>query len=185
VTSIDLSSASVDFARRRAELNGVADRIEFHVASAESMPFESGTFELAIGRAILHHLDPVVGARELARVLAPDGRAAFSEPLGMNPLLVFARNHLPYPGKNERGADRPLTAADMRAWKAPFAQVTMRPVQLLSMVERALGTERRIQILRTIDDVLIKSFPSVGRMCRYGVLFFRAFPSQRLAGTQV
>ncbi len=171
VTTFDLSEASVDFARKRAELNGLADRIDFHVASGESLPFEDGAFDLAVGKAILHHLDPVIGARELARVLAPGGRATFSEPLGTNPLLVFARARLPYPGKHERGADRPLTVADVAAWRAPFAEFKLRPIQLLSMVERALGFGKKLPLLRRIDAAILGRVPSAWRLCRYAVLY--------------
>lgn len=173
VTTFDLSEASIEVARKRAELNGVEDRIEFHVASGEDLPFETGGFDLAIGKAILHHLDPELGARELARVLAPGGRATFSEPLGTNPLVVFARAHLPYPCKHERGADRPLTSRDLSAWRAPFAEFRLRPIQLLSMVERAFGFGRKISILRRIDEVILRAVPSAWRLCRYGVLFLR------------
>jgi 2-polyprenyl-3-methyl-5-hydroxy-6-metoxy-1,4-benzoquinol methylase len=173
VTTFDLSEASIEVARKRAELNGVAERIEFHAASGEELPFETGSFDLAIGKAILHHLDPEVGARELARVLAPGGRATFSEPLGTNPLVVFARAHLPYPGKHERGADRPLTVQDIAAWRAPFAEFRLRPIQLLSMVERAFGFGRKIPILRRIDGIILRRIPAAWRLCRYGVLYLR------------
>lgn len=173
VTTFDLSLASIDLAHRRAELNGVAHRIDFHVAAGEKLPFATNTFDLAVGKAILHHLDPSAGARELARVMAPGGRAAFSEPLGTNPLLAFARAHVPYPRKHPRGADRPLTAQDLRIWREPFVEVTMTPVQLLSMVERAIGS-KRIGFLRDLDDVLLARFPSLAPLCRYGILYFRA-----------
>ena len=184
VTTFDLSEASVDFARRRAEMNGVADRIEFHVASGEELPFEDEAFELAVGKAILHHLDPVLGSRELARVLAPGGRATFSEPLGTNPLLVFARAHLPYPEKHERGADRPLTRADIAAWGEPFAEFRLRPVQLLSMVERALGFGRQVPALRKADEVLLARVPSLWRLCRYAVLFIGKAPARSATGIE-
>jgi SAM-dependent methyltransferase len=171
VTTFDLSAASVEAARKRAELNGLADRIEFHVASGESLPFADGEFELAIGKAILHHLDPEVAARELHRVLAPGGRATFSEPLGTNPLLVFARARLPYPGKHERGADRPLTVADVATWRAPFAEFKLRPIQLLSMVERAFGFGAKFGLLRRIDAAILRRVPSAWRLCRYAVLY--------------
>jgi len=173
VTTFDLSEGSVDFARRRAEMNGVADRIEFHVASGEELPFATDSFDLAVGKAILHHLDPVIGSRELARVLAPGGRATFSEPLGTNPLVVFARAHLPYPEKHERGADRPLTRDDIAAWREPFAEFRLRPVQLLSMFERALGFGRRLPALRKADDILLARVPSLWRLCRYAVVYMR------------
>lgn len=173
VTTFDLSPASVEFTRRRAERDGVSDRIRFVVAAGESLPLPAGSFDLAVGKAVLHHLDPAAGAAELARVLKPNGRAAFSEPLGMNPLLVLARAHLPYPGKHERGTDRPLTAADVRAWQAPFGQVQMRPIQLFSMAERALGFGHALPPLRALDRALIRRWPRLGRFCRYGVLLFQ------------
>jgi SAM-dependent methyltransferase len=172
VTAFDLSEGSVDVSRRRAEREGVADRVTFVVAAGESLPFPDGSFDLAVGKAVLHHLEPAAGARELARILRPGGRAAFSEPLGMNPVLVFARAHLPYPGKHERGADRPLTAADLDAWRGPFERVRMRPVQLLSMVERGLGFGHPIRPLRTLDRMLLRRWPGLGRFCRYGILLF-------------
>jgi SAM-dependent methyltransferase len=174
VTTFDLSRASIDVARQRADLNGVADRVEFHVSSGEKLPFESGRFDLAIGKAILHHLDPEAGARELARVLAPGGRATFSEPLGTNPLVVFARAHIPYPGKHERGADRPLTVADLAAWRAPFAEFRLRPIQLLSMVERGLGFGHTIPVLRRVDAEILRRVPAAWRLCRYVVLYMQA-----------
>jgi len=39
----------------------------------------------------------------------------FIEPLGANGLLKFARDHLPYPNKNPRGANIPLRHKDIRA----------------------------------------------------------------------
>jgi SAM-dependent methyltransferase len=186
VTTFDLSPASVEFTRRRAEREGVADRVQFVVAAGESLPFPSASFDVAIGKAVLHHLEPVAGAAELARVLRPDGRAAFSEPLGMNPLLVFARAHLPYPGKHDRGADRPLTAADLRAWRAPFGRLRMRPVQLFSMVERGLGFGRRLEPLRALDRVLLERWPRLGRFCRYAVLLFEmSGPAGSSGGVEV
>jgi SAM-dependent methyltransferase len=172
LTTFDLSPASVEFTRRRAEREGVADRIRFVVAAGESLPFPDASFDVAVGKAVLHHLDPLAGAAELARVLRPNGRAAFSEPLGMNPLLVFARAHLPYPGKHDRGADRPLTAADLRAWQTPFRRLRMRPVQLFSMLERGLGFGRRLEPLRALDRLVLERWPRLGRFCRYGVLLF-------------
>jgi SAM-dependent methyltransferase len=170
VTAFDLSEASIEKAKERAQLNGVLDRIEFHVAPGEALPFPDASFDRVVGKAVLHHLDPEKGSNELARVMTPGGRAAFSEPLGMNPLLVFAREHLPYPHKHERGADRPLTRSDVARWRQPFAEMRLEPRQLFSMVERVV--RRPVPLLRSVDDFLLNRFAGLSPLCRYGLLFF-------------
>jgi SAM-dependent methyltransferase len=169
VTAIDISPASTAVARRRAELHGVADAIDFVIGAGEQLPLESDRFEIVVGKAVLHHLDVGRAAPELHRVLRPGGRAAFAEPLGTNPVIAFARDHLPYPGKNPRGADVPLSYADIAAWEAPFSVAEHREVQLLEAVERALGL-RPMPRLRRADDWLLTRFPGLRRLCRYVVM---------------
>jgi SAM-dependent methyltransferase len=172
VTAFDLSEASIAVARERAALNDVSADIEFVVAPGENLPFPDESFDLAIGKAVLHHLDPDKGALELHRLLAPGGRATFSEPLGMNPVLNFVRDHVPYPNKHERGADIPLRRQDIVAWGRPFRSFSIREVQLLAMVERAFGFGRSFPLLRRADDILLRRIPYLRRFCRYGILFF-------------
>jgi 2-polyprenyl-3-methyl-5-hydroxy-6-metoxy-1,4-benzoquinol methylase len=169
VSAFDLSPASVETARRRARLHGVEDAIEFHVAAGESLPYPDEHFDVVVGKAILHHLDVTLAAPELYRVLRPGGRAAFSEPLGTNPVVAFARDHVPYARKNVRGADHPLQAADVDAWGAPFREFRHREIQLLAMVERALGLQE-IRALWSADEWLLDHWPALGRWCRYVVL---------------
>ena len=170
VTAFDISSGSIETTRERARLTGVEDRITLTVAAGEQLPFDDASFDIAVGKAVLHHLDPVTGSRELARVLRPGGRAAFSEPLGTNPIVVFAREHLPYPHKHERGADIPLRMSDVEAWMAPFSEAHIQGVQLLSMVERGFGFGQRLGLLREYDRLLLKRWPGLWPLCRYAVL---------------
>jgi ubiquinone/menaquinone biosynthesis C-methylase UbiE len=169
VTAIDISPRSVGVARRRAELHGVARGIRLVATAAEQLPFEDESFDVVVGKAVLHHLDVSRAAPELRRVLRDGGRAAFSEPLATNPVITFARDHLPYPHKNPRGADVPLSYEAVRAWEAPFSAAWHREVQLLSMAERALGFHP-LPRLRRADDWLLARFPALGRFCRYVVL---------------
>lgn len=170
VTAFDLSEQSVEVARERARMTGVERDITFAIAPGEELPFEDGSFDIAFGKAVLHHLDAVAGSRELARVLRPGGRAAFSEPLGTNPVVQFVRDHVPYPHKHERGADIPLRRSDIDAWMAPFSQADLRGVQLFSMVERGLGFHRKLPVLRDFDRMLLKRWPGLWPLCRYAVL---------------
>lgn len=170
VTAFDLSERSLEVARQRAILDGVPDSVDFHLAPGESLPFEDASFDVAFGMAVLHHIEPVAGARELARVLRPGGRAAFSEPLGTNPIVRLARDHVPYPHKHDRGADIPLRYEDVAAWLAPFERGDIRGVQITSMVERMFGFKTAIEPLRYIDRELLRRWPGLWPLCRYGVL---------------
>lgn len=170
VDAFDLSDRSVEVARQRAQMTGVEDRIIFTIAPGEQLPYGDASFDVAFGKAVLHHLEPEAGARELARILKPGGRAAFSEPLGTNPVVQFVRDHVPYPHKHDRGADIPLRRRDIDAWMAPFESAELQGVQLLSMIERGLGFGKKIPALRELDRLMLKRWPGLWPLCRYAVL---------------
>lgn len=167
VSAFGISSESVAVARERARLVGVDSQINFDVAAGESLPYEDASFDVAFGMAVIHHLDPLAGSRELRRIVRPGGLAAFSEPLGTNPLIRFARDHLPYRDKTERGADIPLRRSDIRAWTAPFSEAKVHGIQLVSMIERAFGYGSVIRPLRRVDRVLLTNWPGLWPLARY------------------
>ena len=94
VTGVDISPGMIGVARRRAELHFPEARAEFIAAPVEEMRLAPGSFDAVVGRFILHHLDLDAGAAEIAKLLAPGGRASFAENSAKNPLLMFARGHL-------------------------------------------------------------------------------------------
>jgi len=169
VFSFDLSRKSVALTWQRAELNLVD--VDLAVAAGESLPYADESFDIVFGKAILHHLDVSVGARDLHRVLRPDGKAAFAEPMGMNPILNLARARIWYPHKHPRGADRPLTYDEIDAWGRQFSEFHFREVQLLSMAERALGFGKKLTFLRHLDALLLDLVPALRRYCRYVVMY--------------
>lgn len=168
VTTFDISHVSMAVAKRRADVNGV--KILPVVSAGEFLPFSSESFDVVFGTAILHHLDPQVGGGEIYRVLRKGGKAAFSEPMGMNPILTFVRQHVPYKYKNPVGVDRPLTYQDMDTWTQNFQSRQYREVQLLSMIERGFGWEHQFMVLRKADEYLLKHVPYLRRFCRYVVI---------------
>ncbi len=170
VSTFDLSPASVSAARKRAVINNVRDKINFSVCPAESLPYPDDTFDVVLGKAILHHLHLATAQPHLFRVLKPGGKAVFSEPLGMNPILNFVRDWVPYPKKNPRGADRPLNYDDIRGWARNFRELEIKEIQLLSMLERGLGQGKRLPLLRKADNVLLKRVSLLRRFCRYAVI---------------
>ena len=170
VTTFDLSRRSVQVTRNRVALNNDGAEIQLAVAAGESLPFEDGTFDIVFGKAILHHLEAASGADDLRRVIKPGGRAVFTEPMGMNPVLNVVRDYVWYPKKTPRGADHPLTYDDIHAWGAGYREFNYREVELLSMVERGFGFNKRFPKLRRADDFLLKNVPFLRRYCRYVVM---------------
>ena len=94
VDAVDISEASLEVARWRAGISGVAGRIAFHRSPAETLPFEEGRFDAICGAFVLHHLDLGVAAPELRRVLKPGGAGAFIETSGKSSVLMAARRLL-------------------------------------------------------------------------------------------
>ena len=75
VDGVDASAEMVERARKKAKraYSGAG----FRVALAESLPFETGHFDVVLSTVMLHHLPRAVRAQaiqEMRRVLKPDGR---------------------------------------------------------------------------------------------------------------
>ena len=75
VECIDSNPAMVDLARAQAEEAGLADRLRPKVGDAHVLGFEPGAFDLVVALGVVPFLhSPDVALREMARVMAPDGR---------------------------------------------------------------------------------------------------------------
>ncbi len=168
VTACDLSLGYVREAQRRAEANDVPAR--FLVCAGERLPFADGVFDRIWGNAILHHLDLRLAAQELRRVLAPGGVAVFCEPWAGNRWLNWARQRLPYPGKQHTADETPLRLYDLAPLRSAFPSLRVQGHQLLSMVGRVVKHPRLTSGLAWCDDILLRRLPGWQRYCRYVVL---------------
>src|ERR687895_448069 len=88
LTAIDISPGMVEVARSRAA------GASFEVAPAEETGLPGGSFDLVVGKWVLHHVHVGAAAREVHRLLRPGGRAVFFENQDRNPLLRLARRRL-------------------------------------------------------------------------------------------
>ncbi|MFC7068302.1 class I SAM-dependent methyltransferase [Halobaculum lipolyticum] len=79
---VDVSGGLLRAARDRAADRGYADRVSFVRGDAAALPVADDRVDVAVYVAALHHLRPrerrVASLSELARVLAPGGRALVS-----------------------------------------------------------------------------------------------------------
>jgi ubiquinone/menaquinone biosynthesis C-methylase UbiE len=82
VVGADLAAAMIAEARRKTPPE-LADRVRFEVADAASLPFRDGEFDLVAMNNMIPFFD------EVARVLAPGGRAVFAFSAGpQTPIYV-------------------------------------------------------------------------------------------------
>jgi ubiquinone/menaquinone biosynthesis C-methylase UbiE len=90
---------------------------DFILMDAHNLQFEDETFDFVYGDAILHHLNMVPALDEIFRVLKPNGKILFVEPLDINPVGKIVRSLT----KKARTADeQPLRTRDIAEIKKRF-----------------------------------------------------------------
>lgn len=89
IYAVDLSEGMLQKVRLLADHHGVDVRTRF--MPAEKLEFDDNFFDCVYGSSVLHHVDVHVALKEAARVLKPDGKAVFIEPLSYNPLINVYR----------------------------------------------------------------------------------------------
>ena len=86
VTGIDYWGEMWDYSKevcnRNAEIEGVADRVEFQKANAVSLPFEDGSFDLVLSNFVFHEAgsrDKKEVLKEALRMVKPGGHFVFQD----------------------------------------------------------------------------------------------------------
>mgnify|MGYP006273261389 CR=1 FL=1 len=90
---------------------------EFRLMDAQALEFEDDSFDVVFGAAILHHLDMDRALAEIQRVLKPDGRMFFVEPMDMNPVGRVVRALTPAARTED---ERPFRMRDLRMLEERF-----------------------------------------------------------------
>jgi SAM-dependent methyltransferase len=138
LTALDVSPRMVERARSRTAGGS------FVVAPAEETGLPDASFDLVVGKWVLHHVDVAAAAAETRRLLAPGGRAVFFENQDRNPLLRLARRglwgsrQLHWVGTQD---EHPLTRADFETLGRTFDRVDLSypSFYVFEALSRALG----------------------------------------------
>ena len=88
LTALDLVPELLAVARSR-QFSG---RVAWLLGDAEQLPLPARSLDAVIGNAVLHHVRLTAGLSEVARVLRPGGRCAFTEPNMLNPQVAVQKN---------------------------------------------------------------------------------------------
>src|SRR5215469_14719580 len=175
VSAFDISPQAV-----RTTVNTLADaklldRCAVGVMPAEALTYPSGTFDVAVGFAIIHHLDIVRAFAELHRVLKPGGVAYFAEPLATNPLIQAYRRLTP----QFRTADeQPLLLSNLPGLMSSFRSLEHREFYLTALAAVGLtyvpgGARvfpRLSAALHRVDRRLLRMLPALGNWAWYTLI---------------
>jgi arsenite methyltransferase len=86
VVAVDLSPRMIALATERAQRDGVADRIEFHVADVRELPLEANQFDVVMAESVLSFLvDKPAALAECVRVARPGGTVGLNEETWIEP----------------------------------------------------------------------------------------------------
>ena len=129
ITGIDISDVSISKAKEK--FANSASNVELLVDNCESTTFSDHKFDIVYGLGILHHLQFSKCINEISRILKPDGKLLFIEPLGTNPLINFYRMLTP---KSRSKDEHPLVFEDFEMIKSSFKNVNIKYYGFLTLV---------------------------------------------------
>lgn len=169
VTGIDISSAAVAIANAEAERASLTAR--FHAMDAERLGFADGSFDNVFGEGILHHLDLERACAEIARVLRPDGRAVFVEPLGHNPVFNLYRKLTPAMRTDD---EHPLRMRDLALMRRFFERVDVHYFHIATLAavpfRNTVAFKPLLAVLQAFDRSLMRLLPPIRRWAWVAVI---------------
>ncbi|MBC8283183.1 MAG: class I SAM-dependent methyltransferase [Nitrospinae bacterium] len=143
---------------------------KFLLMDAHDLLFEDETFDFVFGAGILHHLKMVPALDEICRVLKPNGKILFIEPLDMNPVGKFVRAIT----KKARTMDeQPLRVCDIEEIKKRFEaqffyeEFLSVPFGVLSGMFFKEGSNSLMRFAFTADQFLDRNFEWIRNWFRH------------------
>ena len=175
VISVDLSHTQLLLAREMVEKQAPDANILFVQANAEELPFAKNSFRIIFGKAIIHHLEEQLAIAEIKRLLQPNGRATFSEPLAYHPLIWLGRMLTP---RLRTQDEHPLTVQEMKTFGLAFGTKEVDTLFLfapLAYILRAMPKgEKAFQKvhkhLSKLDQKIFNTIRGTKRLAWYGVV---------------
>ncbi|QGY39357.1 methyltransferase domain-containing protein [Pseudodesulfovibrio cashew] len=127
--------AGVDFSAEKVAFAAANTEAEYFCGDALALPLRDGSFDVAVCRDLLHHVDHnrLGVVREALRVVRPGGKVVFLESNGRTPLNLLFQYAYPV----ERGL-RNSTPATLKALCSEHGQVELQFVEC-SLLVRAAG----------------------------------------------
>jgi len=184
VVATDLSPGMLKVVGKVADLHGVT--VDTVVASADDLSqFEDESFDIVYGANLLHHVDIATCLDEVKRVLKPNGRAAFWDPVQHNPAINLYRRMA---AAVRTPDEHPIRMSDMKLFSDRFVDVERKFFWFTALliflrfylIDRIHPSADRywkllltreneirgfISPLLRLDGILLKTFPILGWWC--------------------
>ncbi len=150
--AIDISEVAIEKQKAKALEYGM--RFNFFVMDAHKTEFEDSSFDLVFGSSILHHLNLEESLTELRRILKPEGKLIFFEPLGINPLINRFRNKTP---ELRTSDEKPFDRKDLELIRSKFKSVRFEFFDLTTLILPVIFghhfNKKIIPLFRKIDSL--------------------------------
>lgn len=179
VTLLDLSSAAIELALRRAQASGVAVRGIAADASDLRM-LSDQEFDVVFACASLHHTLKYPGAvEELGRIMKPGALLVLCETWGGNPLLNAARRFraLVAREQEEQGEDILMSRRELKLLDPLCADLRVHQMNLFAMGKRLVRgrfekswARRLVSALESIDAAVLPIAPPLRNWCGEAVI---------------
>ena len=153
ISGIDISKVALDQAKKRARKENVGDKIDFFLMNAEDLDYSDNTFDLVCGTGILHHLELEKALSEITRVLKPEGKAIFIEPLGHNLFINLYRSMTPEIRSED---EHPLLVSDLAKFQQSFRGVRFDYYYFTALVATLPGLRILLDPLENLDKQLFR-----------------------------
>lgn len=92
LTAIDASIGMLEQAKRKQSKYDPEHKIHFQQASVENLPFVNGVFDVCVGSAFMHFVDPGKAMAEMKRVVQPGGKVAILQGVTLDMMRPFFRD---------------------------------------------------------------------------------------------
>ena len=175
VTGIDVAEENVVVARRRATVNGVAEKTSFRVVPVEQLDDADATYDGVIGNQVLHHFELPIAMANIHRMLRPGGRALFCEPVLLLPQgLRRLRDSGPvkrvFPRKVDTPTERSISPGDVAVIRQVFPEARLRPFQIFARIQNFIELDDAwFARIEGIDRRILHTFPALTPLARFVV----------------
>lgn len=185
VVVVDPAERRLAALRKIARRAGVVANMRFLVGGGEALPLAARSVDAVFTKSVLIHTDLAQAAVEMRRVLKPDGRGLFIEPLCRNPLIRLYRAILA--PKQWRDITRYFDRKALAELGKPFGGYRLRPMYLCAAGAfffqyglRSLGLWRRaMRLAMRIDRALMRLAPALRAWCWFACIEVRPLGPRR------